>query len=181
MRKSKKNEKNATEGSNCACKQSEPISLAPVYEVCVRGPVRETEKGGINWQSNMQFTEVFKMSGQKSWWSDRTGANLPSGIYDSDWCPVLQKDKQQLDNLYSSTFDRAYLPAVEAHLRTRCQWKHRYPALSCPAQSCCLCRLLDRKSRLGPDFDSDCYSRHHSLAALRAVCCQSSGNCCKHM
>lgn len=46
----------------------------------------------------MQFTEVFKMSGQERW-SDRTGANLPSGIYDSDWCPVLQKDKQQLDNL----------------------------------------------------------------------------------
>lgn len=48
MRKSKKNEKNATEGSNCACKQSEPISLAPVYEVCDRGPVgeREREKEG---------------------------------------------------------------------------------------------------------------------------------------
>lgn len=67
MRISKKNEKNATEGSNCACKQSEPISLAPVYEVCDRGPVRERErKRGGNWQSNMQFTEVFKMSGQKS-------------------------------------------------------------------------------------------------------------------
>lgn len=48
MRKSKKNEKNATEGSNCACKQSEPISLAPVYEVSVRGPVRETEREGGN-------------------------------------------------------------------------------------------------------------------------------------
>lgn len=44
MRKSKK-EKNATEGSNCACKQSEPISLAPVYEVCDRGGVRKREWG----------------------------------------------------------------------------------------------------------------------------------------
>lgn len=25
----------------------------------------ERERGGINWQSNMQFTEVFKMSGQE--------------------------------------------------------------------------------------------------------------------
>lgn len=126
---------------------------------------------------------------EKSWWCDSLGwwqsnmeESLPFGICDSDWCPVLEK-KRQLDNICMfldrpQAASRAYPLAAVAHPQTRCHRPHRRPAwLTCPAHSYCLCRLLDHKSRLVLDF-ACYYSRHHSLAAPRAVCCRNSGNCC---